>query len=338
MSRVLVTLLVVFGPGFVRAEPTTTTNGSLGLVRMSVAEVGPPGRLRLGLHGELYRGSEVLVSAPDSSGDRDTRVRGGVSVGLTPWRFLEVFAALAAGANRNQRICTHAGGLRCVSEPGREDPEVLKAPSALSLGGKVARPLRGGLSVGTELGFVLRSPISRVGIDVKATSVWLSGLGGWNLRPLARIPLHVHVALGYIVDNGRAVRDLSDMAPTSQLVYAFAYGLERDRARGSVGLASLLRLRRFGLRPSFEYCAEVITAAADAAFPAAGGRHDRDRHGVLFGLALLHASGFGIGAGVELALRDASLAYGPPGAPYNVLLTVHQTLDVARPAPSTIPQ
>jgi hypothetical protein len=338
MSRVLLTLLVVFAPRFVRAEPTTTTNGALGLVRMSAAEVGPQGRLRLGLHGEFFRGREVLVSAPDSSGDRDTRVRGRVSVSLTPLRFLELFGALAGGANRNQRICTDADGLRCVSEPGREDPEVLKAPPALSLGGKVARPLRAGLSVGTEVGFVLRWPNSRLGIDAKATSVWLSGLGGWSPRPLARIPLHVHVALGYIVDNGRAVRDLSHMAPTSQLVYAFAYGLERDRARGSVGLASLLRLRRFGLRPSLEYCAEVITAPADAAFPAANGRHNRDRHGVLFGLALLHASGFGIGAGVELALRDTSLAYGPPGAPYNVLFTVHQTLDVARPAPSTIPE
>jgi hypothetical protein len=47
MSRVLFTLLVVFAPGFVRAEPTATTNGALGLGRMSAAEVGPQGRLRV---------------------------------------------------------------------------------------------------------------------------------------------------------------------------------------------------------------------------------------------------------------------------------------------------
>src|SRR5687768_479510 len=63
--------------------------GPVGLPGMSSAEVGPVGSLRLGLSGEYFRASNFLVSASGSSGDRNTRLRGAVTVSGTPLPALE---------------------------------------------------------------------------------------------------------------------------------------------------------------------------------------------------------------------------------------------------------
>jgi hypothetical protein len=344
--RGLVALLWLM-PGVVHAEPAPlagqSQSGALGLFRMSTAEVGTPGQLRLGLRGEFFQGRAVLVTAPGSRGDEELRLGAGLGVGVTPLRQLELHGALAAAASRNRRICADAveGGQRCVSEPGRTDPEVMKAPIALTLGGKLAFALGAGLGAGAELGVILRSSESSVAPDLRASSVSLTGLGGWDLRAVTRVPVRAHLALGFLVDHSTRVKDLDGAGPASRLVTAFAYGSKRSRARGAVGLDTVLRWRGLGVRPSLEYAVELVTGAGDPAFADFGAqgcdgtidrpcRHNRDGHALLAGLTVQMGSGLMIGAGVEIALRDVGLPYGPPAAPYNLMLTVGDVFALAR--------
>src|SRR5215207_8606104 len=107
----LVALLLLI-PGVVHAESATVVglseSGALGLFRMSAAEVGTPGQLRLGLRGEFFQGRAVVVTAPGSRGDEALRLGAGLGIGVTPLRQLELYGALAAAASRNRRICAGA--------------------------------------------------------------------------------------------------------------------------------------------------------------------------------------------------------------------------------------
>ncbi len=347
-SRLVALLLLV--PALAHAEPAATVaapsqSGALGLLRMSVAEVGTPGQLRLFLRGEFFHGRAALVTATGSHGDQESRLRAGLGLGVTALHGLELYGGLAAAASRNRRICADAveGGERCVSEPGRTDPEVAKAPIALTLGGKLVFALDAGFSAGAELAVIMRSSESSLVLDPRATSGWLSGLGGWDLRALTDVPARVHLALGYLVDHSTRVKNLDGAGPASRLVYAFAYGMNRSRARGALGLDMPLRWRGLGVRPSLEYGVDLVTGAADPAFADFGAqscdgsiarpcRHNRDQHALVAGLTVQWASGIVVGAGVEIALRDVGLTYGPPAAPYNLMLSLGHALAFARPS------
>jgi hypothetical protein len=64
--------------------PQLSLAGAVGLLRMSSAEVGPVGYFRLGLHGEYFTASNFLVKRDSPpGGDRDTRVQGALSFGIT---------------------------------------------------------------------------------------------------------------------------------------------------------------------------------------------------------------------------------------------------------------
>src|SRR5262245_60770290 len=70
-------------------EPLPTLAGPIGLMRLSTAETGTPARLRLGLHGEYSRSSDLIIRD-----DRNTRLQGTLVLGYTPVRYLEVFGSL----------------------------------------------------------------------------------------------------------------------------------------------------------------------------------------------------------------------------------------------------
>ncbi|MEO8212805.1 MAG: hypothetical protein ABI560_06420, partial [Myxococcales bacterium] len=82
----------------------------MGLFHASTAEVGAPHQLRLGLHGEFFSGRDVLID-----GDSDQRLSGGLAVGYTLRRDVELFGALLNSSNRNQR----------QRAPDDRDPELI---------------------------------------------------------------------------------------------------------------------------------------------------------------------------------------------------------------------
>src|SRR5689334_12776619 len=168
-----------------------TLTGPIGLYHVSTAEVGPAGHLRLGLHGQYFRASGFLVEGANGSQDTNTRFSGNFTFGYTPHEALELYGGIFSSSNRNER----------VSEPGRRDPELIKAFGDLVLGGKAVAPIARGFSAGAELGFRFLSGISDLSVSPSSTSLWTGGVATLDLRPIARTPLRFHANLNYYLDN-----------------------------------------------------------------------------------------------------------------------------------------
>jgi hypothetical protein len=315
------------------APTLTSRNGAVGLTGMSTADVGRLHHLRLGVGGEFFRSSGFLVSAPGSSGDRNTRLRGTITASGTPAEFLELFGGVAGSANRNRRICgTGASSDTCRSETGRADPELIRSSASINFGGKTAARISERVALGAELGVRLLPSLDGVLFDGDATSGWLTGLSRFDLGGPAAAPLRAHVTAGFFLDNSYDLRGSPGETPSSRLVSAFAYGMGQSRAQGAVGLEAPLRDRWLGqfVRPSLEYHVEFVTADADPVLTV-DRRSNRDRHWLTFGLDAQSRSGFTVSAGFELGLRRTSFAYGPPAAPRNFLLSIGQAIDLSGP-------
>jgi outer membrane protein OmpA-like peptidoglycan-associated protein len=325
------------------SDTLPTTSGPVGLLRLSTAEVGAPMQLRVGLTSEFFSTSDFLIG-----GDRDLRLGGALAVGFTPLRFLEVFGSFSAAVNRNRRICTTGpGGTTCTSEPGRNDPEVIKSYGDITVGSKFAHPLSGGVSAGLEVGLRFLASVSGISFDPGATSVWVSGLTSWDMRPMGA-PLRAHLMLGMYFDNSEQVIDYTNVSRPSKAVSQFAYGIAKDRVRTGLGLEWLIENlgAGIGLRPFAEYHLEMITTDGDPAFRdyqpplcngsnmSAGGlpcRDNRDQQWLTLGMRVSGRSGFTVGAGVDVTLHAVGFPYGPPLAPWNVHLGLAYPLDLSAP-------
>jgi hypothetical protein len=327
-------------------------HGPVGLFRMSTAETGGVGQLRMGFHGEYASADSFLIN-----GDRNRRLAGSLALAFSPTKALEVFTAVLASANRNDRVCMEVGGMtRCVSEPQRVDPPIIRSFGDVVLGTKLAAALSDMWSGGAELGLRLYSSNQGLAFDGDSTSLWFSGLGTMDLRQAAALPLRAHVNLGYYVDNSSNLQDYSRFTRQmlgSKAVSTFAYGIGRSRFRSAVGVDA--PLEQIGphvvLQPFLEYHLEVITAEADPAFaefmpPLCRGSSpsaprdarpcsdNPDQHWVTLGLRAQVTGGLAIDAGVDLGIRSPGFPYGSALPPFNLVLGVAFPFDLlasARP-------
>jgi outer membrane protein OmpA-like peptidoglycan-associated protein len=318
--------------------PQLSLAGAVGLLHMSSAEVGPVGQLRLGLHGEFFTGSNVLVQrVTPPGGDRDTRLQGALTFGITPIHYLEIFGALLASENRNHRICgTDSTGQEvCVNEPNRTDPDVIKSFGDLILGAKFAYPLAEGFSAGGELGIRMMSSITGISFSPDSTSLWLSALATYDLKPqLKDVPLRFHLNIGYYVDNSGNLQnyDAAKTSAVTRYVSKFAYGISGDRFRLALGAdAPFGELTEgFSLRPLIEYHFEYLTGSKDQVIynqehatcgttgaPACA--DNQDQQSLTLGLQAQVAHGLTLTVGLDIALHSPGYAYAPSLAPWNLL-------------------
>jgi outer membrane protein OmpA-like peptidoglycan-associated protein len=327
------------------ANALPTVDGPAGLLHMSTAEVGSPLQLRVGLSGSMFNADGFLID-----GDQNLRLRGALSVGFTPIRFLEVFGSVSGSANRNRRICgtsVSTGANVCISEAGRNDPEVIKSYGDLSLGSKFAYPLSGGVSAGGELGVRFLSSVSGISFNPDATSVWLTGLSSWDMRETTRAPLRLHLDLGLYFDNSDAVQSYKGVSRPSKAVSQFAYGIAKDRVRSALGVEGVFdNLGVVGLRPFAEYHLEIVTANPDPTFAdfrpplckanATAGtgtpcRDNRDQQWMTLGLRSQFKGGFALVGAVDLALHSVGFPYGPPLPPWEITFGMAFPFDFSAP-------
>jgi outer membrane protein OmpA-like peptidoglycan-associated protein len=322
--------------------PQNSLAGSVGLLHMGSAEAGRLWQLRLGLHGEYFKSTKMLVENSDltDGGDTNTRFQGALTFGLTPLEFMEVFGAVLASGNRNTRVCVT--NTSCPSEIGRTDPEIIKAFGDLVLGTKLAYGLPSGFSFGGELGLRFMSSVGGLTFSGDSTSVWITALASWNFQALEpRLPLRAHLNVGMYFDNSyKTPPYLPSTTLYSRYVSAFAYGLGKDRVRLALGLDAPAAdlVDGFSLRPMLEYHLEYITASGDSAFDSYGGkcspssnvncRNNKSQMWMTLGLQaqILHSLTFMVG--VDLELQAVGYPYGPPLAPWNLLFGISYPLDV----------
>jgi outer membrane protein OmpA-like peptidoglycan-associated protein len=315
--------------------------GSVGLLHMPSAEVGLVGQLRLSLHGEFFKGSSFLVQS-ESRSDRDTRLQGALTFGLTPVEHLELFGAILGSANRNKRLCLSDSD--CISEENRTDPELIKSFGDLLVGAKLAYPVAPGLSMGGELGIRMMSSISGISFSPDSTSLWLNAIGSYDVRTAAPdVPVRLHMALGYYVDNsGNLVDyDTNSTSAFSRYVSRFAYGISLSRLRLALGADAPLHEVSDGLslRPILEYHFEYLTGSKDdviynqehttCGLPGSSSCKDnKDLHYVTLGVQAQVLHGLTFTVGLDLALRSPGFAYAPALPPWNLLFGVGYPLDL----------
>jgi len=192
----------------------STLTGSTGLMRVREAGGGPAGSFRFaflagmnGMSGFLCTPTTPcpdpvsgILMVQDSSQRFDTRI----SLAVTPFSFLEAFAAMrstATGSNLSQ-------------------PTVLQVVGDWSLGVKGFLPAKADriYSVGGEIDLFLLNGLGGVGFDGGATSFTFRGMGTLDLTRKtdenARIPLRLHANLAYQVNNsGNVVQDFETTPP-----------------------------------------------------------------------------------------------------------------------------
>lgn len=324
------------------SEAMPSLGGSVGLFRMSSANLGAPGQLRIGLHTQYFNADDFLIKD-----DQNLRLQGALSFGFTPLRYIEVFGSLLGSANRNKRVCDVTG--MCTSEPGRTDPDVIKAYGDLVVGSKLAYPLAPGMSAGGELGLKFMSSISGLSFKPGATSVWMSGLGTWDMAATSHVPLRFLFNLGLYLDNSSELHDFRSVTRPTKAVSQFAYGIAKDRVRTALGLEWTFHDVSPGLaiRPFGEYHLEFVVADADPTFndfraPLCKGssptaspnafecRDNRDQHWMTLGISAQVNRAFTVAAGLDLSVRSVGFPYGSPLPPYNIILGVAYPLDLGR--------
>jgi outer membrane protein OmpA-like peptidoglycan-associated protein len=315
---------------------------------MGTAEVGPVLQLRVGLHGEYFQGDNFLIQSDSpAASDKDKRLQGALTFGLTPIEHLEIFGAVLGSANRNQRLCgtdPTTGIYGCTSEANRTDPELIKSFGDLLFGAKLAYGLAPGFSAGGELGIRMMSSITGISFSPDSTSLWVNALAMYDLKPATEnVPLRFHLNLGYYVDNSHNLVDYNTDSTSafSRYVSKFAYGISGSRFRLALGADAPLHelAEGFSLRPLIEYHFEYITADRDEVIykqehdncgqvGATACKDNKDMHWVTLGVQGQVLHGLTLTVGLDLAIRSPGYPYAPALAPWNLLFGVGYPVDL----------
>ncbi len=231
-------------------DEMAASGGPTGLVHTVSAKTGPAGAVRSALFFEGFRAPFLCTAAQPCGGSapspRADHAHMGVAVsaGATVSSGLELFLLGRATSNRSSRSA-----------------DVLEVIGDTSFGVKYVRPLgEGGLHVGGAAELLFGAGAGRVGLTLGATSLRVRGLLTFAAdESTARLPLRLHVGLGYLLDNSaRLVEDIEaqrseDAGAPRQVTRVERFGLginKLDRVELDVGLEWLPRP---SVRPFVEF-------------------------------------------------------------------------------------
>lgn len=200
----------------------STLDGSTGLLRVRSADAGAVGTFRLAIGGSFYSGSNFLCppcespqgtlsNKPDSASFFATRAQ----LAVTPLPFLEAHAALHYQTTSNDQ----------------PSARVLPIAGDTVLGLKGFLPAKFGRIYAFGGGVALGMLTPTDGVGIAAANVDWHLDGTLDLTQLqSRVPLRVHLNLGYEFDNSGSIAD----------------GIEAKRAAVLGGRQTLTRVERFG--------------------------------------------------------------------------------------------
>lgn len=182
------------------AAPTPV--GATGLMRTYQAGGLETGTLGLTLQLEYFRGNNIV-----RQGDEVSRFIGHIGLSWTPLDFLEVWIAGSGRATRNSL----------------GTPEVIQSMADINFGVKGFYPVNDWFSVGALANVYFPSGANRVGADFSGTSIDLLALSTFDLRPVADIPVRMHLNVGYKLDNSANLFDfeLDRVERFGQGIYAY---------------------------------------------------------------------------------------------------------------------
>jgi outer membrane protein OmpA-like peptidoglycan-associated protein len=319
-----------------------TLMGPVGLFRTLTGDSGRQNNFRVGLHIGLFQDDSFLVRGNSTTpGDTNSRFTGDLTIGYTPWKYLELYLGLFNASNKNER-----------RDAGRTDPQVILSLGDLALGVKGRYPVAPWFDLALHLGVKFLNSVSGISFDGDSTNFAVDAIGSFDLRHAAAtkyVPLRFHLNFGYLLDNSMnllpagqcALSTGNDPCIRSRVVETFAYGIGSSRLRIALAADAPITIRSVGLEPFVEYHAEIAVDDGDQTVlralrndPAISS--DRLTNQALqymtFGVRVRPVVGLILDAGIDVGLQSPGFQYGPPVPPWNVILGAAYAYD---PAPNT---
>jgi len=162
-----------------------TVDGAIGGLRVVDAGSGAAGSFRLQLLAEYFTADDFL-----EDGDSNQRIAGTLSLSWTPLEFLEVFAAIKAGANSNPE----------------ESPQLFQVLGDTLIGVKGFAPVLPWLTLGGDFRVLFLNTVGDIGPVFASTSFGLRAGASADLRELeSPIPLVARTSFGYVFDRSEAL-------------------------------------------------------------------------------------------------------------------------------------
>jgi outer membrane protein OmpA-like peptidoglycan-associated protein len=297
-----------------RVDPTSAATPLTPLYD-ATADGGYVRRPRLSLQGDYAKASSFL--AP---GDADSRLRTGLVVGFAPADALDLFGAVLASSNRNQR-----------KQVDRVDPELVTTSGDVVLGAKGRLATGAGLAVSLTGAARLYAAQSSLGFG--PTTTWLAPALTYDLRHALRVPVRLSVDGGYVWDHSASSAP-AQADPQSRYVESFAHGVGYDRVRYGAALDAILGA---GDGPSFlpyaRFHAEHVTATADPVLARQGTA--RGQSGMALGLRAQLCAELALELGADVRLSTVSPGFGAPQAPLTTFFALTYVPDRASPTTVT---
>lgn len=304
-----------------------TVSGPIGLLRTMSGETGRPRSFRVGLHlGGFAQDSLIIAGNGSVKGDRDSRFNGDLTLGFTPWKYLELYLGVFSSSNQNNR-----------TDAARTDPQAILSLGDLSLGLKGRYPVKPFWDLGLHAGVRFASSAAGFGFDGGSTRFAVDLVSTWDLRnaQLARrVPLRFHLNFGYLLDRSSqsllpagqcASSTGNDPCIRSRVVESFAYGVGTDRLRLALAIDLPVVVKSIGIQPMLEYHNDISVGPGDATvLHALQGSLSNDRlksvsaQWLTIGLRLRPVAGLVLDAGLDVGLSSPGFIYGPPVPQWNL--------------------
>ena len=266
----------------------------------ATADGGYLRRPRVSLQGDYAKTTGLLAA-----GDRDSRIRTGLVAAFAPVDELDLFGAVLASANLNQRAQTD-----------RVDPELVTTSGDVVLGAKGR--LMTGLGLAISLTGATRLYAAQRSLGFGAKSYWVDPALTLDMRRSIHAPVRISVDSGYVFDHS-ASSETAPADPQSRYVEGYAHGVGFNRIRYGAALDLPLGA---GDGPAFlpyaRFHGEHVTASADPVLAKLGGT--RNQSGIDIGLRSQLCAEIALELVAEVRLSTASPAYGSPQPPLTTLL------------------
>jgi outer membrane protein OmpA-like peptidoglycan-associated protein len=312
-------------PGVVRGRREhlmPQNRGAIGLFNTALPDVGGKYTFRFRLHTDFFR-KEGFMYKSEAGDDKHARVRGGVTLGFTPFEWGELFFSVNSQANRNER-----------NQEGRQDQDTMFALGDIDFGAKGAHRFKNGIGLGGQVGLGLLSGSERLFTD--GVNFWIDGLFAVDVRYLTKkqFPFRFTTNIGWMLDNSLTVADFGAIRDdVSREVTRFSLGANHNRLRMRYAVDFPIRLgkeRQFGIDPIIEWAWDVSTQEEILAF----GRGDaepsplpRSSQWLTLGLRANVVSGLHVDAAADIGMVSPSFEFGPAVPPWQVTLGLGWSFD-----------
>ncbi|HZS35356.1 MAG TPA: OmpA family protein [Polyangia bacterium] len=300
--------------------------GPVGLFRTLTGDSGAQGHFRIGLHVGGFQQDDFLVASNGSAkGDTNGHFNGDLTIGYTPWKYLEAYLGIFNSSNHNTR-----------NDAGRTDPAVILALGDFAFGLKGRYPVTRFLDVALHLGVRFTTAVNGLSLDGDSTNFAADAIASLDLRHFAatkKVPLRFHFNLGYYLDNSIKLLPAgqcststgNDPCIRSRVVETFAYGIGSSRFRISLAADAPVAFTAWGIQPFVEYHVDASLGDGDQVLlKALKGSVAGDRltgniqQFVTLGLRARPVAGLILDAGIDVGAESPGFQYGPPVPQWNL--------------------